>query len=210
MIIYKITNVATNRIYIGATTSSAQARLSDHFTKSRKAETKLQVAMLEYPKECFEVEQIDTAETINELAQKERYYIEQYDSFRNGYNSDGGGGVQKTVYQFEIDGTEPIASYDSLAEAGEAVGASRKSISNACLGYNNYCKGFKWSYEPVYYTVEVVTNKKQVTQYDLEGNIINTFESAREASRQLGIGISSITRCCRGERNQTSSYKFSY
>ncbi|WP_223810829.1 NUMOD1 domain-containing DNA-binding protein [Paenimyroides baculatum] len=49
-----------------------------------------------------------------------------------------------------------------------------------------------------------------VYQYDLDGLLLATFGSAREASKHLGIGLSSITRCCRGECKQTSGYKFSY
>lgn len=210
MEIYKVTNVATDMVYIGATTLFAQARLSDHFAKARKAETKLQIAMLEHPKECFELEVIDTAIDQDELAQKEIEYIEMYNSYHEGYNSNRGGGIQKTVYQFELDGTELIASYQSLAEASEAVNASTKSISNACIGYNQSCSGYRWSYQPIYYTVEINTNKKQVTQRDMEGNHLRTFESATEASKTIGIGLSSITRCCRGERKQTSGFIFQY
>lgn len=210
MEIYKITNVVTDMVYIGATTSSADIRLADHLSKASSDGTKLQVAMSEYPKESFQLVVIDTATNQDELAQKEIDYIEQYNSFRSGYNSNRGGGMQKTVYQFELDGTEPIASYQSLAEASEAVNASPKSISNACIGYNQSCNGYRWSYESIYFTIQKVTNKKVVLQYDLEDNLINTFESAREASRILGIGLSSITRCCRGERRQASGFVFNY
>lgn len=210
MEVYKITNVATNMVYIGATTSSADRRLADHLIKASPVGTKLQVAMFEHPREVFVLEVIDTASDQDELAQKEIDYIEQYNSFREGYNSNRGGGMQKTVYQFELNGTEPIASYQSLAEASEAVNASRKSISNACLGYNQSYNGFRWSYESIYFTIQTVTNKKVVLQFDLEGNHINTFESARQAERSTGIGLSSITRCCRGEREQTSGFIFKY
>lgn len=210
MEIYKITNVATNMVYIGATTSSADTRLADHLSKASPVGTKLQVAMSEYPREFFLLEVIDTARDQEELAQKEIDYIKQVNSFREGYNSNRGGGMKKTVYQFDLDSTEPIASYESLAEASEAVNASPKSISNACIGYNKSCNGFRWSYESIYFTIQTVTNKKVVLQFDLEGNHINTFESAQQAVRITGIGLSSITRCCRGERKQTSDFIFQY
>lgn len=207
MEVYKITNVATNMVYIGATTSSADRRLADHLSKASSEGTKLQVAMFEHPREVFVLEVIDTASNQDELAQKEIDYIEQYNSFREGYNSNRGGGMQKTVYQFELDGTESIASYQSLADASEAVDSSPKSISNACIGYNKSCNGYRWSYNSIYFST---TNKKVVLQFDLEGNHINTFESARQAERSTGIGLSSITRCCRGERKQTSDFIFQY
>ena len=39
-----------------------------------------------YGKETFSVEQIDIAKDRNELNRKERYWINHYDSFNNGYN----------------------------------------------------------------------------------------------------------------------------
>lgn len=39
---------------------------------------------------------------------------------------------------------------------------------------------------------------KIVQQYDKEGNLLNEFESAREASRQLNLDCGSISKCCRG------------
>ena len=40
--------------------------------------------------------------------------------------------------------------------------------------------------------------RKKVGQYDLENNLIQEFESLREASRQLNIDCGSISKCCRG------------
>ena len=37
--------------------------------------------------------------------------------------------------------------------------------------------------------------KKQIAQYDLEGNLIKTFESVKEASRQLNIPDNDLHRC---------------
>lgn len=98
---------------------------------------------------------------------------------------------------------------NTLGELGGAVNASRKTISNACLGSLKTAKGFLWSYIPEYPEVED-KRSKIVYQYDLDGLLLATFSSAHEASKQLDIGLSSITRCCRGERKQTSGYQFSY
>ena len=98
---------------------------------------------------------------------------------------------------------------NTLGEFGGAVNASRKTISNACLGSLKSAKGFLWSYIPEYPEVED-KRSKVVYQYNLDGLLLATFDSAIETSRQLNIGLSCITRCCRGERKQTSGFKFSY
>src|SRR5690606_39683125 len=93
-------------------------------------------------------------DTTDELAQKEIYYIEAYNSVQNGYNSDRGGGFRKTIYQFELNNPKPIATYTTLEEAGDSVNASRKTISNACLGSLKSAKGYLWSYIPEYPEIE--------------------------------------------------------
>ena len=45
-----------------------------------------------------------------------------------------------------------------------------------------------------------------VFQYDLQGNLINTYKSAREASRQTGITQGSISHCVKGERKIAGGY----
>lgn len=208
--VYRIWNNLTGDSYIGSTTKEIEFRLQDHLQKSaKKVDNKFHKAIENFGSQAFELELLDEAETTDELAQKEIHYIEAYNTMKNGYNSDRGGGFRKTIYQFELNNPEPIATYHTLEEAGNSVNASRKTISNACLGSLKSAKGYLWSYTPEYSEIED-KRSKIVYQYDLDGLLLATFNSAREASKQLGIGLSSITRCCRGERKQTSGYKFSY
>lgn len=208
--IYLVWNIFTAQFYIGSTTKEIKGRLLDHFQKSaKKVDNKFHKAIENFGSQAFDYLWIDFAHTTDELAQKEAYYIEAYNALSAGYNSDRGGGFRKTIYKFELNNPEPIATYNTLEEAGNSVGASRKTISNACLGSLKSAMGFLWSYTPEYPIVED-KRPKTVYQYDLDGLLIATFSSAREASRKLGIGLSSITRCCRGERKQTHGYRFSY
>ncbi len=53
-------------------------------------------------------------------------------------------------------------------------------------------------------------NIHRVGQYDLKNNLIQEFESAREASRQLNIDCGSISKCCRNKQKQSSGFTFKY
>ena len=44
-----------------------------------------------------------------------------------------------------------------------------------------------------------ISNGKTVCQYDLKGNLINKFHSAREAGKALNVRYQRITARCRGE-----------
>lgn len=53
-------------------------------------------------------------------------------------------------------------------------------------------------------------NGKPVIQLSLDGTIINEFESATEAGRQLGYSFGSICRVCRGDRSQYKGFLWKY
>lgn len=208
--IYVMWNCKNGKGYVGSTNGTIEERFKDHVRKAEhNTNNKFHKAIRDSGPEAFSIAELYTAQTTDELARMESYYVHSADTAENGYNSDRGGGFKKTIYQYEIGNPEPIATYDTLEEASNSVGASRKTISNACLGSLKSAKGYLWAYLPICPEVED-KRSKMVYQYSLDGLLLATFNSAREASKQLGIGLSSITRCCRGERKQASGYKFSY
>lgn len=92
--IYKITNTITREAYIGQTVNSLEERFRHHKQGTRQPKkymTKLQKAMDLYGKPAFTIELIeDGIETIEELCEKEKYYIKLYRT-QNEYNSTVGG-----------------------------------------------------------------------------------------------------------------------
>ncbi|HSD08864.1 NUMOD1 domain-containing DNA-binding protein [Flavobacterium sp.] len=211
-IVYKSENAFTGEIYIGATTKSLDQRKNDHLQKSCKGSNVLfHQAIGTYGSDSFIWKQLDSAASLNELAEKETEYIYMYDSFQNGYNSDKGGGFKKTVYQYNIETGELINSYDDLVSAGNAVNANKRSISNACLHTNKTCRGYHWSYSSTSDLSSTLDlRKKTVNQLSLDGGLIARYESASEASRKTGISKTCITRCCRKEREQTGGFLWEY
>lgn len=53
-------------------------------------------------------------------------------------------------------------------------------------------------------------SKTKVAQYDLQDNLLNVFNSQREASEKTGVCRSSITRCVTGHRKTAGGYKWKY
>ncbi|HEY9170306.1 MAG TPA: NUMOD1 domain-containing DNA-binding protein [Lutibacter sp.] len=159
---------------------------------------------------AFEWIQIDTASSIDELAQKEKQYIFEYDAKESGYNSDEGGGFKKTVYQYNLDGSL-INSYCCLQDAGNAVNAMKQDISRASLSVNKLFKGFYWSYNfTELFKPEPDARKKEVLQYAVEGNFVANYVSVAEASRQTGLSKTCISRACRGERTISGGFIWRY
>ena len=92
--IYVIENLENHKKYIGQTTN-VEKRIYEHFRRLDKNEhvnQYLQNAYNKYGKDCFEYFYREFKDIDSEkLDILEKYYIEKYDSYRNGYNLTLGG-----------------------------------------------------------------------------------------------------------------------
>ena len=96
MIIYKATNTINNKVYIGQTVNTLEYRANQHLRETRSGKRKntyFHNAIDKYGFEFFVFEEIDNAESIEELNEKESYWIRYYNSTNKavGYNLDSGG-----------------------------------------------------------------------------------------------------------------------
>lgn len=95
MIIYKITNIINNKVYIGLTTNSLEFRWKQHLRELKRPgqDRHLYLSMKKYGIENFKIEEIDKANSLDELGELERYYIKLYQSNNRdkGYNMTAGG-----------------------------------------------------------------------------------------------------------------------
>ena len=210
-IVYKVTNQETGKSYIGVTTRSIEERKADHIQKANKGiGGAFQNAIMTYGSEAFRWEQIDTASSNDELAFKEIRYISEYDALENGYCSDKGGGIKKTVYKYNLDGSLNT-TFEDLTTAGKSINVRKQAISRACWNVNQTLGGYLWSYEyKEPFIPDPDNRKKQVIQYSLDGKVLACYESASEASRKTGISKTCITRCCRGESEQNRGFLWRY
>ena len=88
MWIYKITNIQNNKVYIGQTIRPIKDRFNRHINDALNniIDTHFARAIRKYGKENFQIETIDMAQNQNELNEKERYWIQYYNSVKEGYN----------------------------------------------------------------------------------------------------------------------------
>lgn len=91
MKIYKITNKINNKIYIGQTINCIQQRFRQHL--ANKDNTRLANSIRKYGKDNFTIEEIDSAETLEELNEKEIYWISYFNTMEHsvGFNMQFGG-----------------------------------------------------------------------------------------------------------------------
>lgn len=211
-IIYRATNKQNNMVYVGSTQRSISERQKDHIQKTyNNTGHKFHQEIRTVGAENFIWEQIDTASSANELAEKERKYILEYKTREGTYNSDAGGGIIKRVYQYHIQSGELLNSYWGLDEACASSGVTKKSISKACLGEIKTCGGFYWSYSlSENFKPEEDRRKQQVFQFNMEGEFLAKYNSVAEASRKTRVNKTSIAKCCRKEYKSAGDYYWEY
>ena len=87
--IYKITNLVNGKSYIGATKKSLSDRWKYHLHDSKRERSKnrpLYIAMNKYGIDNFNISVVEECEDDSVLFEREIYWIDYYDTYRNGYN----------------------------------------------------------------------------------------------------------------------------
>ena len=97
MLIYKVTNLVNNKVYIGKTISGLRKRKNKHLSDSRNKLYKcvFHDAIRKYGEDSFVWEILDRVMFSDLLIDSEKFYIKKYNcKIPNGYNmTDGGEGI---------------------------------------------------------------------------------------------------------------------
>lgn len=104
MIIYKATNLKNNKVYIGQTINSLEYRQNQHIKDCRRVNyynNYFHNALIKYGISCWKWEVLEECNSIEQLNEREIYYIKFYDSTNKekGYNLKFGGQNGVICYQ---------------------------------------------------------------------------------------------------------------
>lgn len=204
VIIYKATNLLNGKIYIGQTVRSLEERVQEHMRHKKSVFDK---ALAKYGIDNFEIAIIDNAETIDELNEKEAYWIKYYNSFsENGYNMCEGGGNTKGYHHKDIS-KKAMSEKKKVAYIGEGNPFYGKYHSEATRKrFSETRKGRKLTEEWKIHISEGSICKRKVK--NIETNEI--FDSIKEAAEKYNIKATHITRVCRGKRKKTGGFHWEY
>jgi hypothetical protein len=125
-------------------------------------------------------------------------------------------GISKKILQYDLEGNF-IREWCSMAEAGRVeCNGLNQCIQDCIKGRQSQGYGFIWRLKisdnfPSH--IEPYINNKgtkvrciPIIQYDLEGNFIREWESAKQASRELKINRTDIGCCCNRKKNKALGY----
>ena len=199
--IYKITNNINGKIYIGKTEFSVEKRFKEHCRdafKERCEKRPLYSAINKYGIENFTVETIEETDNPEE---REKYWIEYYGSFKNGYNATmGGDGKKYADYELIL---SLFNEGKTEKEIYQITGYTDKTIRAALVqgGVSQEDRQARG----------VATRSKPVVMLDKNTlKILKVFPSAREAERYLNKpnGNRHINEVCNGKRQTAYGYKW--
>ena len=91
-----IKNVKNNKLYIGQSTDikNRWVRHKSELNNNRHINNHLQFAWNKYGEDCFIFAVIEEC-SVSELDEREKFYINKYNSMSNGYNlCEGGNGIR--------------------------------------------------------------------------------------------------------------------
>ena len=205
--IYQIINDIIDKIYVGKTEFSIEKRFKEHCQDAFKRTNEkrpLYAAMRKYGIENFHIELI---EETNNPEEREKFWIAEKDSFKNGYNATMGGDGKKW-----IDDALVIQTYlqlQSVIETANTLKHDPHIISNILK--NNNIKVLSSS--------EVSKNTRSIAvgMYDKNTEeLLKTFSSYTEAATwlretgktncKLSSARTHIGQVCNGVRKTASGY----
>ena len=196
-LIYKITNSINDKVYVGQTQCSLMGRFGRHLADADKyPDRKLYIALAELGWRNFDIALLEECPD-NKANERETYWIDYYDSFKKGYNSNYGGTGNKVRFE------EAKALYDkglNCIQIADELNVCPEVI-RTCLKDNGI------EVRKIQGT-DLDVNAMPIYQLSLEGKVLNRYFSAREAGRQLGNEAynAHIRECASGLRK--SAYGF--
>ncbi len=204
MIIYKSTNKITGKIYIGQTTHTLDKRIKGHINESKKDKNRpFLLSINKYGVDNFTFETIDSANNLDELNDKEIYWVNFYNSVSpNGYNVTGGGQGKKMISTNELGkriskGLQNSKKWQKIKNSEEYL----KKIKEKFIGHN---KGKKFSTKHKEKIWE--KNKERILKFNKDtskkwiivdnDNNITRITGKEEYFTNLGMDTGVVTRMC--------------
>ena len=212
-IIYKYVKKDTQQVvYVGQTTNEAYRRYRHEVYDWQKPSIKeynypLSRAFRKYGVDSFDYQQIEVVD-IEDLTNREGYWIDYYNTVENGYNQHNDGNAPKyCLFEEElIDEVIELLKHTTLSfqEISEQTGISVVTLSEINTGMRRHCSNEQ-------YPLRELTQGRKFTKSminDVKDLLINSTLSMNEIARQFNVCPATIRNINIGKRyyNETWDY----
>lgn len=224
--IYGLKDPNTNQIrYVGKTKQDLSDRMNDHIYGRTSATQDSNVLKAEW---IIDLLANNTKPIIVLLYEgivnngREEYILEAtwINKYENLFNKELVYPKQP-IYQYDMFGIF-ISKYNNILEIAQKYNLVEYQVCNLLKALNkerNAAIDFQWSFEykecllplleetPTGKTRKINAFTRRIYRYDLEGNFIDTFKSARDF---IGFHHNNVYQVCCGEKKTHKGYRFSY
>lgn len=172
--IYCITNLLNNKKYIGKTLDSIEKRFNEHIRDSKRERCEkrpLYDAFNKYGIENFSIDLIEEC-PYTLLSDREKYWIQQLNTYSNGYNATLGGDG-RILYNYE----EVLKKFQDgmlIKELAEYFECGHDTISKIIKNSNEDT-----------FSNSIAKSSKEIYQYTKDNIFIQKFSSRMDAARFL-------------------------
>lgn len=216
--IYKIHNIKNDKVYIGQSIDIYR-RWDKHRINSKKGTSDLYQDMRIYGLENFTFSIVEEC-SLDNLDNREIYWIKYYNSYNNGYNKTEGGqyshnkGHMRAVRQYSLDGAF-LSEFESLTEAERQTGVSISAICQACAEGHYQAGQFQWKYASENLSSlppldKVSYSTRRVKQYSLDGQFIYEYATVKQAAEAVSLTPSVIVQACQDIIKTCGGYIWKY
>lgn len=236
-IIYRVTNIVNNKIYIGQTSISLNERKSQHMQLVRKKhKNKFHNAVNKYGDSNFKWEVIEDILDSSNINDRERYWILYYKSFLNGYNSTTGGEknfkhseISRKKLSIALTGNKNSLGHICSEETRKKISIKNKgkiipqyqrdAVAKAHLGKPAPFRGHKHTEE----AKQLIREKRKLQIIPKEAytragesrskQVIRlpdnkVYDSLKSAAKDIGVDPSNISHICSGHKQRCKGYSF--
>ena len=201
--IYLISNDVNNKLYVGKTVSTIDIRYNKHISEAftQHSDYAIHRAMRKYGISHFKVTEIENC-SLEEVSERERYWIKHYDSYNNGYNeTQGGEGNLK--YDYEIIYSLFVSGM-TQKEIAQKLGCEKHTITRALKNFGvapeQRQKGKYGNSKKIVVKIDLLTNQ-----------ILQEYCSATDAAKAEGCSVATISMVCHNKRklvNKNYTYRY--
>lgn len=184
--IYIIKNDINNHVYIGQTSRNIEIRWKEHIRHTNQI---INLAIQKYGVEHFWIEQIEECED-SLLDERERYWINEYHSFDNGYNATTGGQDNQKTQTNRVQ--EVLDLWNSGLTINRIVDKTKLNVETV----RSYLNKNGITHDEIKKRANIYIGQakaKTIYQYSSENEFIQSWPSTSEAVRH-GYVKSNIQR----------------
>ena len=201
--IYRVVNNIDGKCYVGQSTN-IEKRWGEHRRGSNYHKHDgfhLYEAIRKYGLYNFKFEVIEECD-VSVLDEREKYWIDFFNSCENGYNMNTGGrkiseNDQKIIYDLWNEGY-------SIGEIADHVICSYVSVAR-------FVRSSEWYDKEESARRSKAWHRKPVFQYRIDGTFLREFLSIDDAGRETGVRPDTISACCNKRCSKSAGgYQWSF